>query len=107
MYVGERWSIVTCAAFFASSGTSVTVLARGVTDVREDRRSIGDGLRARPRAERVTERVHVGVGADAGVAKEVPRAANDVARFEDRVGLVRAFGAEVVPGRDAGDASTH
>jgi hypothetical protein len=27
MYVGERWSIVTCAAFSAIAGTSVTAVA--------------------------------------------------------------------------------
>ena len=27
MYVGERWSIVTCAARLESSGTSVTAVA--------------------------------------------------------------------------------
>ena len=27
MYVGERWSIVTCAASFASAGTNVTAVA--------------------------------------------------------------------------------
>ena len=57
----------------------------GLADVREDRRAVGDRLVARPRPEREAERVHVRVGADARIAEQVPRAADALARLEDRV----------------------
>ena len=77
---------------------------RGVLQVLEDRRPVGDRLRLRPRPERVAERVHVGVGADAGIAEQVPRAADVGAAFEDRVGPARAALLQVTAGADAGNA---
>ena len=53
--------------------------------------------------EAVAERVHVAVGAHAGVAEEVPRAAEVVAAFEDGVAAAGAELLEVVAGPDAGD----
>jgi hypothetical protein len=81
------------------------VLARGVLDVLEDGGTVGDGLGAVPRAEREAERVHVRIGANAGIAKEVPRPAQRVAALQDRVRAAGALGLEVVAGGDAGQAS--
>ena len=47
-----------------------------VAHVVEDRGAVGDRLRLGPGPEAVAERVHVGVGADPGVAEEVPGAAD-------------------------------
>ena len=58
----------------------------------------------RPRPERVAEREHVRVRADAGVAEQVPGAADGVARLEDRVGLARGTRLDVVGGADARQA---
>src|SRR6185436_4133840 len=80
------------------------VLARGLAYVMEDRRAVGDRLRLRPRLERVAEREHVGVGADAGVLEEVPRPAAALARLEDRVGLAGTVALQVDGGADAGEA---
>ena len=66
------------------------VLARRVADVIQDRRAVDDRARPGPRAERVAEREHVGVGAGAGEAEEVPRPADRLARLEDGERLARA-----------------
>ena len=65
---------------------------------------VGDRLRLRPGPERVAEREHVGVRADARVAEQVPGAADRLARLEDRVALAGALGLQVVGGADAGEA---
>src|SRR5207244_2662734 len=67
-----------------------------------DRGAVGDRLGLRPRPEPVAERVHVGVRADARVAKQVPRAAEALARLEDRVRLAGTAVLQVVRGADAG-----
>ena len=48
--------------------------------------------------------MHVRVGADAGVAEEVPRAADRAAGLEDLVAGPGAVGLEVMAGTDAGQA---
>ena len=78
-------------------------LASRVLDVFEDGGAVGDGLGALPRSERVAERVHVRVGADAGIAEEIPRAADGVAAFEDGVGAAGAASLKVIARRDAGE----
>ena len=83
-----------------------TVLAGRLAYVVEDRRPVGDRLRLRPRLEGVAERVHVGVRADPRVFEQVPRPADAVPRLEDRVGLLRAVGLQVVAGADAGQAAS-
>src|SRR5688572_15522755 len=82
------------------------VRRRGLPQILEDRRPVGDRLRLRPRLERVAERVHVGVGADAGIAEQVPGAAEVRAAFEDGVGPVRAALLQVAAGADAGNSGT-
>ena len=65
------------------------VLVDGLVQVGEDLVRPGDGVLARPRLERVAERVQVGVRADPRVAEQVPRPADRVAALEDRVRLAR------------------
>ena len=78
------------------------VLDRGLANVVQDVRPVGDRLRLGPRLERIAEREHVRVGADAGIAKQVPGAADAVAALEDGVALARAFLLQVIPRADAG-----
>src|ERR1700761_4302771 len=80
------------------------VLGRGLANVIENARASGDRLRFGPRLEGIAERVHVRVGADAGIAEQIPGAADGVAAFEDDVRLRRTFGLEMIAGRDAGQA---
>src|SRR5439155_1964714 len=63
------------------------VLARGLAHVAEDRRSVRDGLRIRPRAKPEAQGVHVRVGSDAGIAEQVPGTADSAPRLEDGEGL--------------------
>ena len=67
------------------------VLGGRLADVVEDGGPVGHGLVVTPRAEAIAERVHVGVGADAWVTKQVPRAAHRLAPFEDDETLLRAL----------------
>ena len=73
-----------------------------VADVAEDRGAVRDGLGPGPRAERVTERLHVRVRAHARVAEEVPGAAHDIAGLEDDVGPAGERGLQVVRSADPG-----
>ena len=75
---------------------------RRVLHILENRRPVGDGLRLLPRAKRVAERVHVGVGADAGIAKQMPCRADVGAAFKNRVALVRTARLQVMRRADAG-----
>src|SRR6185369_12959695 len=59
-----------------------TEFGGGVADVIQYRGTIGDGLGVTPRAKAIAERVHVGIGANAWVAKEIPRSADRVASFQ-------------------------
>ena len=79
-------------------------LARRVLDVGADRAAVRDRLRLRPGPERVAHGEHVGVGADAGIAEEIPRAADPLAAFEDREGLPRCVAREMPGGVDAREA---
>ena len=60
------------------------VVDGGLANVIQNVGPVGDRLRLRPRLERVAEREHVRVGADAGIAEQVPGAADAVAPLEDR-----------------------
>ena len=57
-----------------------------------------------PRPELVAEGEHVGVGADAGVAEQVPGAAEPLAALQHRDGLVRELGGQLAGRADAGQA---
>ena len=67
------------------------VLGRGLPHIVQDARPVGDRLRLGPRLERIAEREHVAVGADAGIAKQIPGAADAIAALEDDVALAGAF----------------
>ena len=67
------------------------VVGRRLAHVSEDRGPVRDRLRVFPRPERVPERVHVRVRADARVAEQVPRPSDALARLEDRDRLARAL----------------
>jgi hypothetical protein len=82
------------------------VLLGGLAQVFQDLRPVGDGVGVGPRLEREAERHHVGVGSDAGVAEEVPGAAQRVARLEDRPGARGAHRLQAVAGADAGEAGS-
>src|SRR5215218_4332113 len=80
------------------------VLARRLADVVADLLAGGDRVFVAPRLERVPERVHVRVRADAGIAEEVPGAADRLAGLEDRVAPTGAVPPQVGAGADAGEA---
>ena len=68
----------------------VDAVCRGrLPQVTQDRRAVGNRLRVRPRTEGEGEGVHVRVGADPGIAKEVPGATARRPCLEDREGVVR------------------
>src|SRR6202048_3543545 len=78
------------------------VLARGLADIIQDPRPVGDRLRLGPWLERIAEREHVAVGADAGIAEQIPGAADAVAALEDHKTLARTFLLQVKTRADAG-----
>src|SRR5687767_9988598 len=80
------------------------VLRDRLVEVFEDRVASGDGLLILPRLELVAKRVQVRVGADAGVAEQVPRATDAAARLDDRIRLQGLPLLQVVGGTDARDA---
>ena len=80
------------------------VVDSGLADVIQNPRPVGDRLRLGPRFERIAERIHVRVGADAGIAKQIPGAADAVAPLEDHVALARAFLLQVIARANAGQA---
>src|ERR1700749_1996332 len=79
------------------------VFARGLPYVVADLVAGGDRVLVGPGLERVAKGVHVGIGADAGIAEEVPSAADRLARLEDRVALAGAVALQVGAGADAGE----
>ena len=79
------------------------VLARGVGHVLPDLVAVGDHLRPRPRFPREAQRVDVAVGANAGIAEQIPRPAEALTSFQDRVAQVRVLLADAVGGADAGE----
>ncbi len=79
------------------------VLHRGVDDVAADRRAVGQRLRVRPRLEGVAQREHVGVGAHAGIAEQIPGAADRGAALQDREAAPREVVLQVHGRADAGE----
>ena len=73
-----------------SDGFVYTELSGGVADVIQYRGTIGDGLGVAPWAKAIAERVHVGVGANAGIAEEIPGATDRVTPFEYDEALIGA-----------------
>ena len=83
---------------------SEVVLGDRFLEILEDLLAVGDRVVARPRLERVRERMQVGVRANAGIPEQVPRAADGVPRLDDRERLVRQLRLEVVGRADPGNA---
>ncbi len=81
-------------------------VAGRLPQVGQNVRTVRDGLGRLPRAERIAQREHVGVGADPRIAKQIPGAADVAAPFEDRITLAGAMGLQVVTGSNAGNART-
>ncbi len=79
------------------------VLGGGLADVVQNPRPVRDRLRLGPRLERIAEREHVAVGADAGIAEQVPGAADAVAALEDDKALGGAFVLQMIARADAGE----
>ena len=78
------------------------VLPRGLAQVVEDQRAVGQRLGASPRPEAVAEREHVGVRPDPGVAEQVPGPAAHRARLEDGVRRRGVLAGELAGRADAG-----
>ncbi len=76
-------------------------------EVIEDRGCVGDRLLVPPRLEIEAQRVHVAVGADAGIAEQVPGAAKLHAPFDDDEGPAGALHAHVGGHADARNARAH
>ena len=81
-------------------------LGGGVLDVLEDGVPVRNGPLAPPGPERVAQRVHVGVGANARVAEQIPRPSDGVASFEDGVGGPGTLRLEIVRGTDTRQPGT-
>ena len=80
------------------------VLAGGLAEVLQDPAAAAEGLLVGPGLEAVAHRVHVGVGADAGVAEEVPGAAADRAALQHGVRRAREGAGQVRGRADPGEA---
>ena len=78
----------------------------GILQVRQDRRAIRDRLLAGPRPEPIAEREHVGVGADAGIAEQVPGPAQPLAPLQDRKAAAGRQPLEMVRRADARQPGT-
>src|SRR5215472_5703680 len=82
-----------------------TEFTGGVAHIVKDGGAVGDGLGFFPRTKRIAEGEHVGVGADAGVAEEIPGATDGSARFQNSVGLRGTLRLQVISSTNAGEAS--
>ena len=82
------------------------VLARGLAHIVQDRWAVGDRLCLRPGFERIAERVHVRVRANTRIAEKVPRTADSLTAFEDRISLAGAVLLQVIARTDARKART-
>ena len=81
------------------------ILSSCLANLVENFVAIGDNRTVMPGLETVTIGVHVAVGANARVAKQIPGAAADGAGFEDHKAVVRAIAAQLTGTADAGKAS--
>ncbi len=78
------------------------VIGSGLADVVQNPRPVGDRLRLGPWLERIAQREHVAVGADAGIAEQIPGAADAVAALEDGVTLAGTGVLQVIARANAG-----
>src|SRR5690606_32627708 len=94
-------------AFHATAKADVPidpVIASGFLEISKNRGAVRNRLGIGPGPEGEAERIHVGIGTDAGISKQVPGAAHVVPRLEDRVASVRAFLLEMICSANAGNA---
>jgi hypothetical protein len=70
----------------------------------QNARPVADVLDLLPRTEGISERVHVGVGAHAGIAEQVPGAADLRTRLYDDVALAGTAGLQAVSRADPGES---
>src|SRR5471030_2896116 len=82
------------------------IVGGGLADIVQDPRPVRDRLGLGPWLERITQREHVRVGADAGIAEQIPGAADGLATLQDGKALARAFLLQVIAGTDAGQSGT-
>ena len=68
---------------------------------------IGNGLGMSPGLEGIAQRIHIRIRAYAGVAEQVPGAAQGLAPLQDEVALARAVLLQVTGRPDAGYARAH
>ena len=82
-------------AMVVSNSLVQAVLGGSLADVVEDCWAVGHGLGFTPGAEAIAERVHVAVGANAWVTKQIPGAAHRLAPFEDDKTFPRTLSLEM------------
>ena len=82
------------------------IFAGCFTQVIEDQICVGNRLGAEPRLEFVAEGIEVRVGADAGVAEQIPGPAAGLARLQNGIALTRQIALQVVGSADARQAGT-
>ena len=78
------------------------VFPRRLLDIGANLRPPGDGIGQPPRLEAIPERVHVRIGANAGIAEQIPGAAHAVAAFEHDIAHAGASLGEVAARADSG-----
>src|ERR1700688_2197274 len=78
------------------------VLGRGLADIVQDLRPVGDRLRLGPWLERIAQPGHGAVGADAEIADQAPGAADAVGAFETAKTLAGALLLQVITRADTG-----
>ncbi len=86
--------------------SKIAELMSGVLDIIADRGAFDDRLVRRPGAEWKAQSEDVRVRADAGIAEQVPGAADPVSRLEDQPALAFAAGLQAVRGIDAGNTGS-
>ena len=76
-------------------------------EILQNRWAICDGFLRRPWLEAVSQSVHVAIGANSWIAKQIPRATNGVATFENDIGLRRAVTLKEIPCSNSGNSSAY
>src|SRR3954470_21259126 len=79
-----------------------TVFFGGLAHIVQNLRPVGNRFCFGPRLERVTQREHVAVGADAGISEQIPGTAHAVAALENSKTLTGTFVLEMIASPDAG-----
>ncbi|PHK11687.1 hypothetical protein VF09_06710 [Nostoc linckia z9] len=80
------------------------VIPGGLPQILLDRGAVSDGLGFLPGAEGEAQRVHVRIRSDAGIAEQVPGAAQIVAPFQDHIAFAGAQSLQVIAGIDPGNS---